>query len=87
MTLNGLPDTRKIRKTKFFRTIPQALKIIRKRVAATAASDNGSISIWDDRNGFWRAERDVHFIPRSHFKGKTKRELVAWLKIELPKIN
>lgn len=87
MTLTGLPDTRKIRKGEMFRTISQARKLLSKRIAATAASDNGAINIWDDKHGNWRGERQVFMCTRSRCEVKTLKELVAWLKIELPKIE
>lgn len=87
MTLVGLPDTRKVRKTLMFRTITQCLEILRKRIAATAASDNGAINVWDDKFGMWRCERQRYMARQSAGSFKTLKEVVAWLKVELPKIQ
>lgn len=87
MILTGLPDTRKVRKTLMFSTITQALKILRKRVAASTASDEGAINIWNDKFGMWRCERQRYMITQSSGAFKTLKEVAAWLKVELPKIE
>ena len=56
VTFNGLPNTRAVRRGAFANTPTAIIQCLRKRVVATAASDFGSLSVWDDKDGLYRCE-------------------------------
>jgi hypothetical protein len=74
------------RDCEFFSTPSRALKILRSGVAATAAADNGAINVWRDDDGMYRCERFRMMSRKAHASMKTQKEVVVWLKVELPKI-
>lgn len=87
MILTGLPDTRTIRKAELFRSATKALQILRKGLVATSASDNGAINIWKDKYNQWRCERQRYCVTRAEGSFKTIKDVLQWLKKELPKIQ
>lgn len=87
MTLTGLPDTRKIREAQMFRTAAQGMAILRRGLAGCAASDNGAINIWKDKTQTYRGERQRYMQRQSEGRFTTLRELAAWLRAELSKIQ
>lgn len=62
MELVGLSNTRKRRRCKMIRSASQAVRYLRQRIAVTAAGSNGAISVWDDREGNYRAEAMAYRI-------------------------
>ncbi len=82
----GLPGTRKVRRVEMFRTPAGAIRLLRKRIVATAANDNGAVNVWDDREGFYRCESYRHMSILESRRFSNLREVRSWLKEWLRKI-
>ena len=86
MTLNGLPDTRKIRHCERFESGAEAVKWLRKKVACTAADENGALNIWDDKYGKYRCEAMRRYVVLESKAFTNFRDVRRWANEWLKKI-
>ena len=86
--LTGMPDfTGTVKCPERFTNAKEAIRGLKKARAKSIAGDLGAIILWYDDNGFYRGERDVYRVTASEIKVKTAKELLPWLREELPKIK
>ena len=52
----GLSGTRHLRHAEMFKTVAGAIRLLKKRIVATSAGDNGAVNVWNDKNGKYRCE-------------------------------
>ena len=78
--LTGLPGVkRKTVPCKMVRSITAALTVTRK-MATTAANDNGSISVWINDAGSYRADFCRYLCTKGSIETKSKTALREWLR-------
>ncbi len=65
----------------------EALRVVTRRRAVIAADDNGSISVWIDDSGSYRAEFFRHLISHGSIVTTGKRALRDWLREWWPKMS
>jgi hypothetical protein len=86
--LVGLPGVRKkALDAAGFSKPSQASRLLRTNRALIAANDNGSISVWIDDTGRYRAAFYRHYVTLSEWRGKKKTRLTEWLKVWMPKME
>jgi len=87
-SLTGLPGVkRKETPCAGFRSPSGALRVLRRGLAASTASDNGAVIVWTDDAGFYRCEFNRHRQPINREKYRTQVQVVAWLKEWMPKME
>ena len=85
--LVGLPGIkRKVMPCKMVRNITAALTVTR-RMATTAANDNGSISVWIDDAGNYRADFCRYLCTKGSGAFTSKSALRDWLRDWWPKMS
>lgn len=78
---------RKLIKCEFFNSVTQCLRLLKRDKATTAADDRGAINVYIDDEGVYRGYRYYMMGQRSFIVTMSKKDLINWLKIELPKIR
>lgn len=88
LTLKGLPGRKqKEVRCHISRSITDALRNLRVDSATIVANDNGSISLWKDDDGQYRAEFYRFQCSEGEYKGETLAGLRDWLKSWWPKMS
>jgi hypothetical protein len=82
--LRGLPDTKRDKAFDHVHTVSGVLRAFRRKKAAVAAGDFGSITIWIDDNKCYRCEAQQFYAIHNSTQSKTLKEVVAWAKKWLP---
>lgn len=75
----GLAGTRKVRRAEMFRSVAGAIRLLRKRVVATTADDNGAINVWQDRESAYRCEAYRRMVTIDSRKFSNQRKVRAWI--------
>ena len=71
----------------FFDSVADVVRNIRKTKAMICGKDNGAITVYINDAGRYRASREVLLALKDDVEVGTLRELAAWIKIQLPKIQ
>lgn len=86
MNLVGLENTRKIRRCMFARSGAEAVRVLRKGLAATAAGDTGAINAYQDRDGVYRCEAMRFMATVESQSFNSLRSVAKWYAVWLKKI-
>lgn len=86
MQLVGLPNTRKIRRCEWARSASAAVRLVRKRIAATAADDYGAIHVYDDKQGRYCCQAFRRFQCVDDRMFTSLKDVRGWWSLWLKKI-
>ena len=88
MELRNLPGTDGTPKpiSMFFRSVTRGMTLLRKNGVALAAGDHGSVDMYKDDSGMYRARLHAFRVTQDEICVKTLKEVREWLKLALPKI-
>jgi len=76
-----------VRHCERFRSGTEAVKLLRRKVAATAADDNGALNIWDDKFGKYRCEAMRYYVTLESKSFTALAEVAKWAAAWLIKIR
>lgn len=87
MLLVNLPNAKGRKDCELFHSVAKAFAILRRGLAATAASDNGAINLWYDDGGNLRGQRMRFMVSQDLRTFKNQKEAGAGLKDALVAIQ
>jgi len=81
------PEIKRFENYEFFRSVTDAIKIVRKGFIATAAGSEGAINFYRDYIGLYKCEYMQQRVTLDEKTFKKQKDAVTWLKKTIPKIK
>lgn len=85
--LMGLEGTSKIRRAVFIHSAAEAIRVLRKGLAATSAADHGAINVWKDRKGQYRVWAGQQLATKASETLTSLKDVRWWVSIWLRRIK